>query len=168
MGERRALRLEYLGLIAVFTSYAFVDNATVAAGLYIVDHLFFALSIAINTYFQKIAEPRDIAATASVSFTINHIAAVFIPALLGLVWLTSPATVFLIGSGIAVASLLLCSLIPDDPQRGNETLLRTARGQPGQLTGPAHRHCRAWLKPCAAARENPALPSGTPCIRSMS
>jgi hypothetical protein len=75
VGERAALRFEYVGLIAVFTNYAFVESATIAAGLYIVDHLFFALSIAINTYFQKISDPQDIAATSSVSFTINHIAA---------------------------------------------------------------------------------------------
>jgi predicted MFS family arabinose efflux permease len=120
-GERRALRVEYIGLVVVFTSYAFVEHPTIAAGLYIVDHLFFALSIAINTYFQKIADPKDIAATASVSFTINHIAAVVIPALLGILWLTSPTAVFLVGSGIALASLLICGLIPDKPQAGEET-----------------------------------------------
>jgi hypothetical protein len=122
-GERTALRVEYIGLIIVFTSYAFVESAAVAAGLYIIDHLFFALSIAINTYFQKISDPQDIAATSSVSFTINHIAAVFIPAMLGIVWLSSPSTVFLVGSAIAIASLVLCSLIPRDPHPGNETLL---------------------------------------------
>jgi hypothetical protein len=121
VGERRALRVEYVGLIIVFSSYAFVENANVAAGLYIVDHLFFALSIAINTYFQKISDPKDIAATSSVSFTINHIAAVFIPALLGILWLTSPSAVFLVGSAIAVLSLVLCSFIPDAPDQGRET-----------------------------------------------
>jgi hypothetical protein len=39
-GERTALRLEYTGLILVFTSYAFVQSAGIAACLYIVDHLF--------------------------------------------------------------------------------------------------------------------------------
>jgi hypothetical protein len=122
-GERTALRVEYIGLIVVFTSYAFVESAAVAAGLYVIDHLFFALSIAINTYFQKISDPQDIAATSSVSFTINHIAAVVIPAMLGIVWLSSPSAVFLVGSAIAVASLVLCSFIPRDPHPGNETLL---------------------------------------------
>ena len=45
--------------------------------------MFFALAIAIKTYFQKIADPRDIASTAGVAFTINHIAAVVLPAALG-------------------------------------------------------------------------------------
>ena len=133
-GERTALRLEYVGLVMVFTSYAFVENVTVAAGLYVVDHLFFALSIAINTYFQKIADPQDIAATSSVSFTINHIAAVVIPAALGIVWLSSPGAVFLVGSGIAVMSLILCNLIPTDPQPGNESLLMSKKRA---VSGPA-------------------------------
>jgi len=52
IGERRALTLEYIGLILVFVSYAFVDTLTVAVLLYLLDHLFFAMAIAIKTYFQ--------------------------------------------------------------------------------------------------------------------
>ena len=121
IGERRALTIEYLGLIVVFSAYAFVDNAKVAAVLYIVDHFFFAFAIAIKSYFQKIAFPEEIASTAAVSFTINHIAAVILPAVLGLVWLYSNALVFLIGAGIAVVSLLLSQFIPDQPMLGNES-----------------------------------------------
>ena len=54
----------------------------------------FCLAIAISTYFQKIADPKDLASSAGVSFTINHIAAVVIPAALGLVWVVSPSLVF--------------------------------------------------------------------------
>ena len=72
LGERLTLRIEYIGLVLVFSGYAVVENGYLAAGLYIVDHLFFAMAIAIKTYFQKIADPRDLAATAGVSFTINH------------------------------------------------------------------------------------------------
>jgi hypothetical protein len=82
--------------------------------------MFFALSIAIKTYFQKIASPEDIASTAGVSFTINHIAAVVIPAALGLVWVVSHSAVFLIGAGFAVCSLLLSQNIPARPVAGNE------------------------------------------------
>lgn len=123
-GERRALIFEYAGLIGVFTAYAFVTNATVAAGLYIVDHLFFALAIAIKTYFQKIADPADIAATAGVGFTINHIAAVVIPAAFGLLWLVSPAAVFLSGTVMAIFSLLLSLNVPAAPAPGNEVVRR--------------------------------------------
>ena len=86
------------------------------------DHLFFSLAIAIKTYFQKIADPADMASTAGVAFTINHIAAVFIPALFGLVWLVSPTAVFLMGAGMAVISLLLARNILSHPSIGNEVL----------------------------------------------
>ena len=101
-----------------------------AAGLYILDHLFFAMAIAIKTYFQKIADERDIASTAGVSFTINHIAAVFLPVVLGLIWLTSPAAVFLAGAGMALISLLLSCLIPKNPMPGNE-VINTISNLPG-------------------------------------
>jgi len=123
VGERTALVFEYIGLVGVFVAYAFVENAHLAAGLYIVDHFFFALAIAIKTYFQKIADPADIASSAGVSFTINHIAAVVLPAALGILWLTSPAAVFLVGAGLAGLSLLLSLNIPTHPAQGNEVTL---------------------------------------------
>ena len=129
VGERRVLIFEYFGLAIVFTAYAFVNHAGIAAGLYIVDHFFFALAIAIRTYFQKIADPADIAATAGVGFTINHIAAVVLPAFLGFLWLVSPAAVFLVGTGLAVLSLLLSFNVPSNPSPGNEVI----RGQWGSL-----------------------------------
>ncbi|MCK8044411.1 MFS transporter [Shewanella sp. 1CM18E] len=120
IGERNALTIEYVGLIAVFVSYALVEQAELAAALYVIDHLLFAMAIAMKTYFQKIADPKDIAATMSVSFTINHIAAVVIPALLGFLWLTSPQMVFYIGAGFAVCSLMLALNVPRHPDQGEE------------------------------------------------
>ncbi len=123
IGERAALIIEYIGLILVFTAYAFVETAIVAAGLYIVDHMFFAMAIALKTYFQKIADPADFAGTASVSFTINHIVAVVLPAAFGLLWLVSPAAVFLAGAGMAAISLLLAFNVPRHPDEGNEVVI---------------------------------------------
>ncbi|WP_028764185.1 MFS transporter [Shewanella colwelliana] len=128
IGERNALTLEYIGLIIIFTSYAFVESSDVAAALYVIDHLLFAMAIAIKTYFQKIAAPKDIAATMSVSFTINHIAAVVIPVLLGLLWLESNKMVFFIGVGFAACSLILALNIPRHPdQDNNVTWLKQRR-----------------------------------------
>ncbi len=129
-GERRALTFEYIGLIFVFTAYAFVENPYWGAALYVIDHMFFALAIAMATYFQKIADPADLASSAGVSFTINHIAAVVVPAALGLLWIHSTAAVFLVGTGFAVCSLLLSQNIPDRPEPGNEVLLGRRFGQP--------------------------------------
>lgn len=120
VGERKALMFEYTGLICVFVGYALVESAEWAAALYVVDHLFFALALAIKTYFQKIADPADMASTAGVSFTINHIAAVFIPVTFGFIWLVSPAAVFYIGAVMAFVSFILSLNIPKLPQEGNE------------------------------------------------
>ncbi len=120
VGERKALMFEYIGLIGVFVGYGLVTTAEWAAALYIIDHLFFALALAIKTYFQKIADPADMASTAGVAFTINHIAAVVIPVVFGLIWLVSPSSVFYIGAGMAAVSLLLSLNIPKKPTEGNE------------------------------------------------
>ena len=122
-GERKALIFEYVGLTFIFTGYAVVESSYFAVFLYIADHLFFSIAIALKTYFQKIADPADIASSAGVSFTINHIAAVFIPVLFGFIWLYSPSLVFYAGAGIALTSLLLALNMPSKPSTGNEVLL---------------------------------------------
>lgn len=130
-GERRALSVEYIGLIFVFLAYGglywFNWSVWVAAALYVLDHLFFALAFAQKTYFQKIADPADIAPTAAVAFTINHIAAVFLPAALGYLWLASPAAVFALAAGMAAVSLGLSLLIPRHPEMGHETIFARRR-----------------------------------------
>jgi MFS family permease len=126
-GERRALIIEYSGLVIVFLAYGgiylFDWGVMLAAILFVLDHLFFGLRMALKTYFQKISAPEDIAPTAAVAFTINHIAAVFLPILLGLLWLVSPAIVFMVGALLAFLSFTLALLVPRFPTIGNETLL---------------------------------------------
>ena len=125
-GERWSMTGENLLLIVVFVGYALVENPWIAACLYIVDGTSYTLGIAIKTYFQKIGDPADMAPTAGVGGSINHIAAVFIPAGLGLVWVFHPDWVFLIGAGFAATSLVLARLVPLDPAPGRETVLTPA------------------------------------------
>ncbi len=124
-GERRTLIVEYVGLFVVFTSYAglywFDWGVTLAATLYVADHILFGFALALKTYFQKIAAPEDIAPTAAVAFTINHIAAVFLPVTLGLLWVVSPPAVFALASTLALGSLGLALLVPRHPEPGHET-----------------------------------------------
>ncbi len=131
-GERNALVFEYAGLICVFLAYGGIYylgwGLMVACALYVIDHIFFALALALKTYFQKIADPADIAPTAAVAFTINHISAVALPLPLGLLWLASPAAVFLVAAGMAGCSLILALMIPRHPAPGHETIF--ARGLP--------------------------------------
>ena len=117
-------------MVTVFLCYGGVYylgwGVMIAAALYVLDHLFFALAFALKTYFQKIADPADIAPTAAVAFTINHIAAVFLPVLLGLLWLVSPAAVFFLAAAMAAVSFCLAMLIPRHPAPGNETIFTKA------------------------------------------
>lgn len=135
-GERRALLFEYAGLIIVFTLYGgiyfFHWGWIIASALYVVDHIFFALALALKTYFQKIADPGDIAPTAAVAFTINHISAVFLPVLLGLLWVVSPAAVFMFAAAIACGSFALAMLIPRHPSPGHETIFAARAAQPAE------------------------------------
>ncbi len=41
IGERSVLRFEYIGLIIIFICYGLVEDANLAAALYVIDHLFF-------------------------------------------------------------------------------------------------------------------------------
>ncbi|PTQ75804.1 MFS transporter [Celeribacter persicus] len=123
-GERFVLMLEYIGLTLVFMAYGGIYwlgwGVIVGAALYVIDHMLFGLAFALKTYFQKIADPEDIAPTAAVAFTINHIAAVFLPALLGYLWVVSPGAVFGLAAALAMGSVGLSALIPRHPEKGNE------------------------------------------------
>jgi MFS family permease len=111
-GECRVLSMEYLSLIIIFICYGLVESRYVALFLYIADNLFFNFAIGIRTFFQKIADPADIAPSMAVGFTINHVAAVFLPALGGMLWLVDYRFVFFTGALLSFLSLLLVWLIP--------------------------------------------------------
>jgi hypothetical protein len=129
IGERATIIGENTSLIVVFLGYATTGSSLVAGALFVLDGVFFTLTIAQRTYFQKIADPADIAPTSSVAFTINHIAAVFIPVVFGLIWMKNPSLVFQVGAAMASISLVLAFLVPRHPQPGRETIL-TASVQP--------------------------------------
>ena len=105
-GERKILSLEYFSLIFIFLAYAAVESKTLVAILYILDHIFFNFAIAIRTYFQKVGDPRDIAPSMAVGFTINHIAAVVLPAIGGLLWIVDYRIPFVCGAVLSMISLL--------------------------------------------------------------
>ena len=110
-GERKLLSMEYFFLILIFISYAFVDSKLIVGVLYVLDHIFFNFSTGISTYFQKIADPEDIASSAAVGFTINHIAAVVLPVIGGLLWMVDYKIPFLAGAVFSFISLCLVQFI---------------------------------------------------------
>jgi hypothetical protein len=105
-GERVVLSCEYFSLIFIFLSYAFVQSKWIVAVLYILDHIFFNFAIAIRTYFQKVGDPKDIAPSMAVGFTINHIAAVVLPAVGGLLWVIDYRIPFIFGAFLSMISLI--------------------------------------------------------------
>jgi len=111
-GENLSLKLEYICIVLIFILYGLVQSQSMAVGLYILDNLFYTIAIALKTYFQKIADPKDIAVTSGVASAINHIAAVFLPFTLGIVWIYSASAVFFIGAAIAMIAFLLTFLLP--------------------------------------------------------
>jgi len=110
-GEQKVLSLEYFSMIIIFISYAVVDSKILVALLYIADHVFFNFAIAIRTFFQKIADPRDIAPSMAVGFTINHIAAVMLPAIGGMLWVVDYRIPFIGGAVFSLVSLVLVQMI---------------------------------------------------------
>ena len=105
-GERKVLSLEYLSVIFLFTAYATTDSKLLVAFIYILDQIFFTFAIAIRTYFQKVGDPRDIAPSMAMGFTINHLAAVFLPAIGGMLWVIDYRIPFFAGAAMGVVSLL--------------------------------------------------------------
>ena len=111
IGERKVLSIEYLGLVFVFLTYAFTGSKIIAAFMYIIDHILFGFSIAIKSYFQKNADPADIAPSMAVGFTINHGIAVILPVLGGMLWMINYKIPFILGVVLSICSLVFVQMI---------------------------------------------------------
>ena len=112
-GERRVLSFNFAGLIAVFLGYAWIPNLAVLYTLFILDNLFFGFNLAVESYFQKIALSREeITSNVSMAQTINHISALVVPILGGILWeQISPSATFMAGVVIAAVSLVVVQFI---------------------------------------------------------
>ena len=105
-GERFISSVEYAGVIVVFLVYAFSTSKNLVMFMYILDNVLYNFEVSIRTYFQKVADPADISSSMSVGFTINHIAAVFLPAVGGYFWMMDYRIPFIAGSVLGVVSLV--------------------------------------------------------------
>lgn len=113
-GERKVLSLEYFSLFFIFLLYAFTESKFIVATAYVLDHIFFNFAIAIRTFFQKIADREDIASSMAVGFTINHIAAVFLPVVGGILWVINYKIPFIGGAFLSICSLIAVQFIKVD------------------------------------------------------
>jgi len=105
-GERKILSIEYFSMIFIFVAYATAQSKWLVMILYLLDQAFYNFHIAIQTYFQKIGDPKDIASSISVSFTINHIAAVVLPTIGGFLWMIDYRIPFIGGAVFSLVSLM--------------------------------------------------------------
>ncbi|HKO25693.1 MAG TPA: MFS transporter [Chloroflexota bacterium] len=106
-GERRLLALNYACLIFLFAGYALVHNLIVLGVLYCLDNAFFAFSLGINSYLGRIAPPEDVTPSLVMGSTVNHIAAVGVPVVGGLLWSTVGYQVtFLAGAATCLLSVV--------------------------------------------------------------
>jgi predicted MFS family arabinose efflux permease len=132
-GERRALTANFLLLTSVFLGYAYDPALPVLYVLFVADQMLFGFRIALQSYFQKIAiHPQEITPNLSLGQTINHIAAVIIPLVGGIVWETVGSQyTFLVGVGIAGTSLVLVQWMRPENSGTPEGVAAAGR-QPGK------------------------------------
>ena len=116
-GERKVLTFNFLGLVGVFFGYAYVSHVPILFALFVLDNIFFGFNLAVDSYFQKVAHsPEEITSNVSLAQSINHISALVVPVLGGILWeQISPSAPFLAGVGIAAVSLLLVQFIRTRP-----------------------------------------------------
>jgi hypothetical protein len=117
LGERKVLATDEIMLLVVCMIYAFASDVFAAPydlwilyGAYMLDHILFALRVARTTYLQKIAlDPADITPTISLGITIDHVVAMSLPVLSGLIWERyGHQWVFVLAGAIALGGFFIC------------------------------------------------------------
>lgn len=118
LGERLVLSVSFALLIPVFLGYAYVRSLPVLFALFVLDNLLFSASLALTTYFQKIAVTHEeITSNVSTQQTMNHISAVIIPIVGGTAWeVFGSQAPFLVGAAIVLASLVLTQFVRTGPK----------------------------------------------------
>jgi predicted MFS family arabinose efflux permease len=94
LGERTVLSLEAILLVVICMGYAFAEDlvplsaaVVIIAVCYILDNSMSAVEMARSTYVRKIAlDPSDVMPTLSAGVSFDHIVAMTIPILGGLLW----------------------------------------------------------------------------------
>jgi len=117
LGERKVLATDEIILFFVCMIYGFASDIfsspwdlRVLYGAYMLDHILFALRIARTTYLKKIAvDPADITPTISLGITIDHVVAMTLPVLSGIIWERyGHQWVFVLAGAIALGGFFIC------------------------------------------------------------
>ena len=116
IGERRVLIGNYLLLTFLFAGYALVHTVFLLGALFCIDNVLFGCGAAITTYLGKIAPRHEIAPSLAMGGTANHVAAVSVPVLGGILWSQFGYQVtFFAGAATCLASVLVANAIRTAP-----------------------------------------------------
>jgi predicted MFS family arabinose efflux permease len=85
-GERAILVGNYLILVVLFSGYALVHTVVLLGILFCIDNMLFCCGVAITTYLGKIAPRSEMTPSLAMGGTANHIAAVGVPVVGGILW----------------------------------------------------------------------------------
>jgi len=125
LGERPILVGSSLVLVFVFFGYAYITSLYLLIGLFVVDHVLFGSSVALQSYLRKIAPKGELTQQLSIGLTTNHIAAVIIPVAGGIMWDTlGYRTTFLLGAAIVALDVCFSLLINPNKAKAIPALAR--------------------------------------------
>ncbi len=109
IGEKKVLAGEALALVVVCSGYAFSKSLYLVCACFVMDQLLVAVGMARSTYLKKIAlSPDDVSPTLSMGISMDHVVAMIIPWLGGLLWATlGYEAVFIAGACIALVNFAI-------------------------------------------------------------
>jgi len=112
-GERNILAGSSLLLILIFSGYAFVTYLPLLIVFFFLDNIMFGSSIALKSYVRRISTEKDLTGCLSFGMTANHITAVIIPALGGIIWsMFGYKATFIAGAVIVAVDFLFALRLP--------------------------------------------------------
>ena len=113
IGERTVLTFYYACLTVFFIGYATLHNRWALYALFVLDNAIFVLGMAVTTYIGRIAPKAEHTPTLSMGVAMNHVAAVSMPLLGGVLWkFFGYQYTFAIGALAALLSVVLVRFVP--------------------------------------------------------
>ena len=137
LGERKMLVFYYVSLTVCFIGYAMVRNRWVLYAVFVIDSSFFAFAMALTTYVSRIAPAREHTPTLSMGVAMNHVAAVAMPFVGGLLWELGYHWTFL--TGVCTAGLsILASLFVGRHVKGDRSAPAAREGLVEPVVSDGH------------------------------
>jgi len=113
VGERPVLVFYFSTLTLLFVGYGAIENKHVLYLLFILDSAMFTFVMALTMFANRLVQPGERTPTLSMGVAFNHVAAVIMPLLGGLIWRYAGFRwVFFLGASAAAASIVPALMVP--------------------------------------------------------